>query len=218
MVIIFIEKGIMKYPDDFIDKVICGDCLEVMKEIPDNSVDLVLTDPPYGVDIAEWDEVPSEEFLYECQRVGKTIIMFGGASVRSVEKFMLLKPERILIWSPSFTLSHLCTNDIAWRWHPIYCWDLPSKQNGIVWDVLNDNTECGNSWKHKCTKPLSLMSKLVAISNEHSIVLDPFLGSGTTVVACKQLNRHFIGIEINPDYCKIAKERLMGVPDSLFKE
>jgi len=54
-------------------------------------------------------------------------------------------------------------------------------------------------------------------SQENQIILDPFLGSGTTAVACKKLNRRFIGIEINPEYCKIAEERLKKVPKRLDK-
>ena len=72
---------------------------------------------------------------------------------------------------------------------------------------------------HPCAKSLLLYTWIISkLTNENDIILDPFLGSGTTAVACKQLNRKYIGIEINPDYCRIAKERLMGIPDSLFKE
>ena len=193
----------------FLNQVTCGDCLELMKDLPDGCVDLVVTDPPYGVDIDWWDVAPNKSFIDECLRIASgSIIMFGGASVRSVKEFMKLEPNRILIWTPKFTLSHLCSNGIAWRYHPIYCWNLPKKQDGVKWDVLNDSTECGNAWKHSCSKPVTLMKKLVAISKSNDIILDPFAGSGTTLVAAKELGRQFIGFEISQEYCDIANERL----------
>jgi site-specific DNA-methyltransferase (adenine-specific) len=85
----------MKYPNDFVNKIICGDCLEVMKEIPDKSIDLVLTDPPYGLNIAKsgslsikgasskkreftksnWDKKPSYEIFKELLRVSDNLII-----------------------------------------------------------------------------------------------------------------------------------------------
>jgi len=69
---------------------------------------------------------------------------------------------------------------------------------------------------HPHQKPLDLILKILEHSSKsNDIVLDPFLGSGTTAVACKMLNRHFIGIEINPEYCKIAEQRLNQIPKSI---
>ena len=70
----------------------------------------------------------------------------------------------------------------------------------------------GKGTPHPTEKPLSVFEGLVEVlSNEGCLVLDPFLGSGTTAVACEKLNRRWIGIEINPEYCEIAKQRLLGV-------
>ena len=84
-------------------------------------------------------------------------------------------------------------------------------------DILKCRAVKVNQRIHPAEKPIELITRLIDKQNG-KYTLDPFLGSGTTAVACKQLNRHFIGIEINPDYCKIARKRLMGVPESLFKE
>jgi len=86
------------------------------------------------------------------------------------------------------------------------------------WCGAFKDSERGEINLHPTQKPIALMTWCLSFFPETRIILDPFLGSGTTAVACKQLNRRFIGIEINPDYCKIARERLMGVPDSLFKK
>ena len=210
-------KDYLYYQDDA-GEIYCGDCLEIMPLLKDKSIDLCLTDPPYGVDIDNWDVAPNETFITECKRVSNgAVIMFGGASMRSITEFVKLNPDRLLVWTPAFTLSHLQSNGMSWRFHTIWCWNLPQKQDGVVWDVLSDNTECGNWWKHSCTKPVSLMEKLVCIVKETDLILDPFLGSGTTAVACKRLNRRFIGIEISEKYCEIAKNRLQNVVEPLFK-
>lgn len=186
-----------------------GDCLEVMKSIPDKSIDAVITDPPYGVEIANWDVAPTSEFISECQRISKgTIVLFGSASMRSVSEFVKLQPDRMLVWSPKFTLSHTASNGLFYRWHPIYTWNLPDRVKAFKWDILDDNTECGNWWKHSCTKPVSLMTKLVQIAHEGDTILDPFMGSGTTGVACVQTGRNFIGIEIDEGYYRIAERRI----------
>ncbi|MFA6046560.1 MAG: site-specific DNA-methyltransferase [Phycisphaerales bacterium] len=97
---------------------------------------------------------------------------------------------------------------MAYRWHPIHCWQLPKKHDGPCWDVVHHNTECGNAWNHPCTKPLSLMLSIVGFAPPDSTVLDPFCGSGTTGVAAIRLGRKFIGIEKNHDYAQIARDRL----------
>jgi len=148
-------------------KLLLGDCLELMKGIPDNSIDAVITDPPYGVNYADWDSD-----------------------------------------IPSFTLSHTMSDGIAYRYHPIFLWNIPKQKDKVInWDVLNDNTECGNWWKHPATKPVSIMSRLVMAFGGDTI-LDPFMGSGTTGVACVQTGRNFIGMEIDQKYYDIAEKRI----------
>ena len=211
----------MIYPDDFIDKVICGDCLEVMKDIPDNSVDLVLTDPPYnykqdfGVCKDSWTQEEYELFLNDiikqCHCITKKeIVMFCGTG----NLYRYPEPSMIMMWYKP-NASHRAGRVIHNKFEPILVY---SAQHNIFCDVITCMAKTKNL-VHPTEKPISIISKLLNdFTKPNDIVLDPFLGSGTTAVACKQLNRHFIGIEINPDYCKIAKERLMGVPDSLFKE
>jgi DNA modification methylase len=185
-------------------------CLEYMRSMPDKSVDAVITDPPYGVNIADWDgEIPPVQFIEECLRVSSGLVLLFGAAPARLQKDVLTRyptPDRILIWSPRFTLSHTGSNGMSYRYHPIYCWNFPDKSN-ISWDILDEPTECGNWWKHSCTKPTMLMRNLVGISN-YKTIFDPFMGSGTTGVAAIQLGRNFIGCEINKDYFKIAEKRI----------
>jgi len=196
------------YQDDWAT-IYCGDCLEIMPLMEPESVDLVVTDPPYGVDYAEWDEGFSPNLIKESRRISKGIVFaFGGCSLKSMKIYFDCHPQRCFAWVPKFELNHSCGNGIIFRWHPIWVWDLPTQTNYIKRDVLDDSQDGHNFWKHPATKPLALFEKLVQESPMGGLILDPFLGSGTTCVAAKNLNRKSIGIEINPKYCEIAVKRL----------
>lgn len=237
----------MDWPYDFINNVICGDCLEVMKHIPDNSVDLVVTDPPYGIsqagvihkrsvgmgsrryDFFDGDSLPM-------QMLNNTVL----PSLRMMIK-KLKDNGSIYVW-----LSHRQIGDIVtlleangFRTRPM-AWvktapppappntgwasgfeiciygTLPKRtwnQDRVIMSnvFVADSYRHGNPQKtgHPTQKPISVIgSQIKASSDKGDIILDPFLGSGTTPVAAKQLGRKYIGIEIIPDYCKIAEQRL----------
>jgi site-specific DNA-methyltransferase (adenine-specific) len=99
------------------------------------------------------------------------------------------------------------SNGMAYRWHPIYFWQLPKSHNGPTWDVFDTPTSGHDWWNHPATKPLPLIKRLASISDS-GCVLDPFVGSGTTLAAAKQLGRRALGIEIEERYCQIAANRL----------
>ena len=185
-----------------------GDCLPYLKSMPSASVDCVITDPPYGVGIADWDgDMPPQDFLDECLRVARGgIVWFGAASMILEFSRYAPRPERMLIWSPKFTLSKVAKDGFAYRYHPIALWRV-EKQNVVAWDVLDDMTEGGNWWKHPATKPVSLMRKLVSAFSQDSVI-DPFMGSGTTGVAAVELGRRFIGCELSAEYYSIAEKRI----------
>lgn len=225
----------MKYPKDFINKIIQGDCLEVMKKMPDNCVDLVLTDPPYeltnggsgksfltptiqkiakGLEAIEngFDE---ENWFKEIKRICKKVHCFIFCSNKQITKIMKLGEDNgyittLLIWHK--TNSTPFANNV-WRGDIEYCVHI--RESGATFQgnaQLKRKVWSGkmNIEKyHPTVKPMSLIEKYLLIgSNENDIILDPFLGSGTTAVACQQFKRNFIGIEISEKYCKIAKQRL----------
>jgi DNA modification methylase len=186
-----------------------------MREMPDGCVDAVITDPPYGLGrrlydggtwatnpiydaMLEWDKPTSHETISELFRVSKTQIIWGGHLYR-------LPVSRCwLAWQkPRFPT--MADFELAWT-----SFDKPSK-------LFTEIRSPDGRHIHPTQKPLSLMKWCVQMIPEHGgAILDPFLGSGTTAVACKELGRRFIGIEVEPKYCAIAERRLAGITDRLF--
>ena len=194
----------MKDIKEFENKIICGDCLEIMKEIPDNSVDCVITDPPYGIGKAEWDEKYPKGFEKECLRIAKTVAIMCG--MWAIPQCIKELKDNYLGMIAMRNLNGMTFSPLGFgNWIPvIIAGERPkSGQDYLEFSIREKKPN------HPSPKQIECMKKLIdRISNESDIILDPFLGSGTTAVACKQLNRHFIGIEINPEYCKIAEDRL----------
>ena len=189
----------MKYPDDFINKVICGDCLEVMKGIPDKSVDLVLTDPPYP-DYHKEIYGYKEGLLKELKRFSCKQLIFWSAKVD-----FPLDYTAIHIWNKKCGVGSMYERIFERngnKGYKVYSYYLINSE--VAANYTNDIF-----YEHPSQKPIQLIKKIVEEnSKEGDLILDPFLGSGTTAVACKHLKRNFIGIEISPEYCKIAEQRL----------
>jgi DNA modification methylase len=203
------------------NEIVCGDCLEVMKKLPDKCVDLVLTDPPYNVgldysdgdkriDYKEW----CEKWFRELQRISKFIIFTPGM----VNISMWVQIEEPL-WYGSWMKSNQCSPSRLGgfnAWEPLLFYGNILKRIGHdAWNIpIKQQSGVGN---HPCPKYLPFWKMIIEKStNEDMIILDPFLGSGTTAVACKQLNRNFIGIEISRDYCDIAEKRLANIQQTLI--
>jgi len=192
-------------------KLYLGDCLEILPTLEAGSVDAVITDPPYGINIARWDSsMPPQQVLDECLRIAcGPVLWFGGRQPEEIFAFgdYRPQPERLLIWYTPFSLGWTTTNGIFHKWHPIWCWRLPKKST-LKRDVLAVNTEGHHDWgSHPCAKPVDLMKQL-ADAFGGSGTLDPFMGSGTTGVACVRTGHEFIGIEISEEYFAIAKRRI----------
>ena len=183
-----------------------GDCLEVMKKIPDKSVDLVLTDPPYGINIASWDkEAISKKYVDEMLRVSKQQCIFGG------NFFDLPKTESWLVWYKQPFLKSQAECELVWTSLKIKPKVLHYRYAGNC-EGYPDKLKVDYKKKslHPTQKPQEVMEWCLKFFPDAETVLDPFMGSGTTGVACKNLNRKFIGIEQDPTYFQIAKERING--------
>ena len=214
-----------------LNKIYCGDALELMKQIPDKSIDLVLTDPPYGIeyeggfpDSQQFGTIENDKegdidfkvLIKELCRIGKQVIVFGA------NNFYQDLPHKgsWICWDKrcNSEADKLFGSKFELAWM-----DKSNNGSGGVGmyriqhaGVKNSDGE-GQKRFPPTQKPIRLFSNIIeGYTQESDIILDPFLGSGTTAVACKQLKRNFIGIEISPDYVKIAQERLDKTTPPLF--
>ena len=214
-----------------------GDCIDKMKEIKSGSVDLVLTDPPYniarennfntmgraGLDFGEWDK-GADLFSYidECFRVlnnNGSFVVFNdwknlGDIARHAESLGFVTKDMIRLEKSNpmprnrdrrYITDYECA---IWFTMPKAKWVFNRQDDKYQRPKFVKSIDKGF---HPTQKSLSLMEDLLLIhSNEDCVVLDPFMGSGTTGLACKNLNRSFVGIEMDDKYFEIAKERIEG--------
>ena len=224
-------------------KIIHDDCIDVLQQLPDKSIDCIITDPPYEINYQNnpWDKFfDLERALKECSRIIKdngNIIIFQGWSNVCKTKMMMDKYWKIqnwIIWDRikgrgakyNFTSTR---EYILWycngnnpTFNKTYS-NIKKKTGGLGLKNGQENRSLSNVWydispivpwskervNHPTQKPVQLMERIVKIfSNESDTILDFCMGSGSTGVACKNLNRYFIGIEVREDYYKIAKERI----------
>jgi len=223
--------------EQFTNKVIQGDCLEVMKGIPDKSVDLILTDPPYRVisggnkhkdgvgwrgsilekndgKIFKYNDIRFEEWIPEVYSVLKDGSHFYTmTNTINLENMLRICREsgfglhNVLIWKKN--------NQVLNRWYMksveyiLFLYKKPAKKINIVGTSQVLEFPNPRNKKHPTEKPVELMEIMIKNSTqEGETVLDLFAGSGTTGVACKNLNRNYILIEKEPEYIDIINKRL----------
>jgi len=239
-----------------VNKIICGDCLKVMKDWPDKCVDLVLTDPPYGLNYNNGDLAHQREKVFGgdiSQMKARPIVNDGE------DDAMRLFEEMLLVVGPKLLKGGCCCccccccggggpKPLFAKWTLLMDKYIGFKQ-AVVWDkgglgmgihyrrnyefvliaqkgspakTWNGGNTTPNVWRipkiipsaeqHPTEKPVELMAKVIQIhSDPGDLILGPFCGSGTTCVAAKMLGRRYIGIDISPEYCAIAEERLKAV-------
>jgi len=236
-------------------ELIQGDCLEKMKNIPDGSIDMVLTDPPYGTTQCKWDSIiPLDKMWKQLKRVIKpngAICLMSAQPFSSVLITSNIKQYKYeWIWVKNLKTGNLNARKMPMGGHetiqvfyqkpPVYnaqkrkrTTEVKSgnkfnsktqnygKQKEIYIDrqsdMINPDTvlngiKCvhNSSGKiHPTQKPVALMEYLIkTYTHANAIVLDFAMGSGTTGVACKNLNRDFVGIELDLEYFKKAEKRI----------
>lgn len=240
----------MMFPQDFINNIILGDCIETMKKIPDGSVDLVVTSPPYNLKNStgngmkdgrggKWanaalvkgyqnydDCMPHDKYVEwqrACLEQMMRVISDHGAIFYNhkwrVQDGLLQDRQDIINGFPVRQI-------IIWRrkgginfnagyflptYEVIYLiakkdFKLAPKANahGDIWEFMQDMNN-----PHPAPFPEALIERIISSTNAE-VVLDPFMGSGTTAVVAKRLGLKFIGIEISPEYCKMAQNRIAG--------
>lgn len=208
-----------------LDRIIQGDALSVLRTLPSDSVDLILTDPPYGKKASkgthgfgatknrryqdDWDiAIPKEEVFEEILRVSRHAIIFGGNYFAHY-----LPPGNCwIVWDKKGDKPFNPFADCELLWtnftKPVKKYTF--LQQGFI-------TESKDKRFHPTQKPTELLRRILNdFSSPGELILDPFLGSGSTALAAKQLGRHFIGIEREPEYVKIAEQRLKETQEPLL--
>ena len=235
-----------------LNRIYCADCYEAIKKIPDKSVDLIVTDPPYKQSVAHGAGAfgVKKKLHYE-----QFVDISDGFKAEILDEFIrVLKRINLYIWCSKnqipmllkyFVDKHKCYwNLITWHKTNVcptcnnkymndteYC--LFFREKGVplfgnceskrTFYVTKMNTSDKAKFEHSTIKPLHIIQNLVLNSSrQNDIILDPFMGSGTTAVACKNLERNYIGFEITPKWHKIAVDRLNNIQAngqmSLFTE
>lgn len=208
--------------DSFLNTILLGDCCSVMQQFPDNSIDLVLTDPPYLINYQSRDGrtiagdtndawlLPSFSEAFRVVKRGGLCISFYGWS--KADRYLAawkeagFRPVGHLVLIKSYTSGSAF---LQYRHEQAYLLakgrvDCPLSP---ISDVLFWHYT-GNRF-HPTQKPVRALMRLIrAFSSPSDIVLDPFCGSGSVLLAAKILGRRYIGIELRQDYCATAQQRL----------
>lgn len=197
-----------------LNKIYNMDCVEGMKCMPDKYFDLILCDPPYGVNLnyntyddteENWFEL-MDKFIPEARRTAKMVI-FPSCQIKRLDWFYINhKPDWLICWHKGSTghVSSIGFND----WEPHIVYGRTKKLSMHDYFSIPNNEKMGN-YGHPCPKPIGWAKWIISRSTKvGDIVCDTFAGSGTTAVAAYDLKRHFVGFEIDKDYCDIANSRI----------
>lgn len=204
--------GVAPYFDDGQITIYCGDCRDILPSIDPATVDLVLTDPPYGLKAirggaglksgkGEWEQLFDDGLSWD-ERMDDALIIAVSESA-----------PHAVIWGGNY-------------------YALPPRRGWLIWDKMQEHSSghCELAWStldiptrvfrmsrveaygrgkdHPTQKPIELMRWCIALAPNPQTILDPFMGSGTTLRAAKDLGRRAIGIELEERYCEIAVRRL----------
>jgi modification methylase len=246
----------MRYPENFINKILCGDSIELMRLIPNESIDLIVTSPPYNLKNStgngmkdgrggKWanaqlikgysnhdDCMPHKDYVAwqrECLNEMLRIIKNDGAIFYNhkwrVQNGLLqdrhdivdgFPVRQIIIWKrkgginfnpgyflPTYEVIYLIAK---------HNFKLAPKANahGDIWEFKQESNN-----PHPAPFPSGLIERIIT-STTANLVLDPFIGSGTTAIAALKHNRSYIGFDISPAYCRMARERIKSAQNQLI--
>lgn len=224
---------------------LCGDNAGIMPLLEANSIDLIVTDPPYNIgdenklckqgdkilsnkemwghfepkDEKEW-LIYLEKTIKEFYRInkGSVYLFYDKFNIGKIKEFCEMAgyyPKNLLAIIKVNPLPHFRKN--GFRSDFELCLFCQKEKDKDVFNFLSQDemksvdyyTIGQKDSDHPTEKPVSVICKYIKISsNEGAIILDPFIGSGTTAIACEKLNRRWVGIEISEEYCEIAKKRI----------
>ena len=243
---------------DYLDQVVLGDCLQVLKKIADDSVDVCFADPPFNLDkkyTAYRDQRPTEEYLFWCEqwlhelmRVTKPT---GSIFVHNIPRWLtyytailnkfayfrhwiawdaMSAPLGKTLLPAHYGILFYTKQPTDYKFYEIraphkrcrvcnaYLKDYGGKKDQMhpfgylvsdVWTDIHRIRHAVRRDEHPCQLPIPLLERIVLMSTDPGdVILDPFLGTGTTAIAAKALGRRFIGIDVDPDYAQIARDKI----------
>jgi len=253
---------------DYIDRIMISDCLEVLSDIEDNSVDMCFADPPFNLDkkyTSYKDQKPDKQYLDWCRRWLCELVRItkptGSIFVHNIPKWLTYFAEILndiahfrhwIAWDAMsnplgktllpahYGILFYTKRPKEFKFYEIraphnrcricnnYIKDYGGKKDqmhsfgALVSDVWTDIHRIRHGVRrdeHPCQLPIPLLERIVLMSTDPGdIVLDPFLGTGTTAIAAKSLGRHFVGIDIDPEYANVAKEKIESTDVMLYKD
>lgn len=225
------------------NKILCGDCMEGLKGLPDGCVDLIMMDPPYEIETqggmksfgpleyfkelerGTFTEGITNDVLDELVRVMRKINIYIWCNERQIPQYLKYFLDKgcnfnVLTWHKS-NPPPLCGNKyLSDTEYCLFFRDPGVRVRGDYstlskYHVSFANVEDKNKYGHPTIKPLPLIRRLISNStDEGDLVLDPFMGSGTTAVACVQSGRDYIGWELDEGYHKTAERRVSSAHKS----
>jgi len=195
-------------------QIIHGDFREVLKDIPDNSVDLIITDPIYlKENLSDWSDLSL--FASQKLKIGKLLVCYSSTNILD-ESIKRLSEHLQYVWTlavvyPSAKKPHHIYR-INGLWKPILMFSNGIYQPDLQWicDVITGDgiTKDHHEWEQGIKESEYIIKNL---SVEHDLVVDPLLGSGTTALASKMLNRRFLGSDKDIDAINISLSRLVQI-------
>jgi len=241
----------------WLNKIHCGDCVELMNKMPAGSIGLIVTSPPYNLrnstgngmkngNGGKWpnaklmggyhtheDDMPHEEYVdwqRKCLKAMMRVLREDGAIFYNhkwrvqggllQDRSDIVKDfpvRQIIIWKRAGGINFnpgyfLPTYEVIYLiCKPNFRLSPKANAQGDVWRIPQEDNN-----PHPAPFPVELAQRCIQ-STTASIVLDPFAGSGTTAIAAEMCRRHWIGIDLSKDYCKMARERIQSTKELLWK-
>ncbi|MCZ6676612.1 MAG: site-specific DNA-methyltransferase [Candidatus Poribacteria bacterium] len=253
-------------PSPFLDQIIVGDCLDVLREIPDGSVDACFADPPFNLKkkyASYHDKKALEEYLSWCEKWLSELVRVtkpeGSIFVHNIPKWLtyfagylnqiavfrhwiswdsMSAPLGKTLLPAHYGILYYTKQAKGFKFYEVriphkkcrlcggYIKDYGGKKSRMhpfgtlasdVWTDIHRIRHNRRRDKHPCQLPIHLLERIVLMSSEPGdVILDPFVGTGTTAIAAKRLGRHFIGIDIDGEYGQIAREKVVREEASMY--
>ena len=235
-------KKINELKIPYLNKISNLDCMIGLKKIPDGSVNLLIADPPYGIsqtlnckgqrlgttakldfDFGEWDESSLDWCPIALKKTKGWAVIF--CSKRNIGKYWDIMEKMKFIAIDALVWQKPDPVPLNGKTKFLNAWEAAviGKRSGghfggyCTHNIFKYQAPKGKTRIHPTQKPIGLIQEIIELTTkENDIVLDPFMGSGTTAVAAKLANRRFIGFEIDSKFCKKARSRVKKTEKSLL--